>query len=80
MRYKKKPEIVDAMQFFSFNDVDCMYFCPLIEYNKNIKKYIASTEKRDIIIESGDWIVKDEDGNFSFFDNSSFQLNFEVDE
>lgn len=80
MKYRKKPEIVDAMQFTGNNDTDCMYFCPMIEYNKNIKKYIAVTEMYDIVVESGDWIVKDEDGNFSFFDNGSFRLNFEVDE
>lgn len=80
MKYKKKPEIVEAMQFTGDNDVDCMLFCPLIEYNKVTSSYVfyESIKNINIYLEKGDWIVKNENDDFLLYENNAFHFWYEV--
>ena len=82
MKYRKKPEIVDAVQWFKMGDheavqqsnlnSDMCFFCklPLKDhgYFLNGREYICP----------GDWVITDSHGDNSVSDNETFQENYEA--
>lgn len=68
MKYRKKPVVIEAIQFLGddVNVVDCMLFCPLLlkeTYRCNETLTIPTLEGK-MLCSKGDYIIKGINGEF----------------
>ena len=64
-KFRKKPIVIDAVQFTGSNDKECLLFCPIardIEDNK--PNLVIPTLEGDHLCSVGDWIIKGVNGEF----------------
>lgn len=65
MKYRKKPVVIDAIQFTGNNDHECLQFCPAARDPIDIKpNLIIKTLEGDMLCRIGDWIIKGVEGEF----------------
>lgn len=76
VKYRLRKTL-EAIQFLNDqNDLECMNFCPQMEYNSLCKSYIVITKKWDRAVREGDWIVKEEDGSFCVCSDDFFNKTY----
>lgn len=64
MRYRKKPNIVDAIQWLGNNHIEiCFKFPNELQTNNNLDEIIIKTLEGTMIVSIGDWIIRDTEGN-----------------
>ena len=71
MKFRKRPVVIEAVQFTGGNQGECSVFCPLITWppdqddpvniNENL---IIPTLEGNMICSVGDWIIKGVNGEF----------------
>jgi hypothetical protein len=62
MRYRKKPVVIEAVQFTGDNLKECTRFCHLLTlFNK---KYVIPTLEGNMEVSIGDYIIKGVQGEF----------------
>lgn len=65
MRFRKKPIVVEAIQFTGKNDAECIAFCPTaIDHPTPNPSLIIPTTEGDMLCSVGDWIIKGVAGEF----------------
>ena len=65
MKFRKKPVIIEAVQFTGKNDIECLSFCPTA-YDPPERKasLIIPTLEGNHRCDIGDWIIKGVKGEF----------------
>jgi hypothetical protein len=80
-RFRKKPEMVDAIQFNGENTNECIEFCPkIIEggiQTKVQKHLVFPTNNTFQICNVGDYLIKDADGYFTVCNYDVFHSIYE---
>jgi hypothetical protein len=65
MKYRKKPVVIEAIQFTGKNDAEIMEFCPVardpVDYKPNL---IILTLEGEMLVSVGDWVIKGVAGEF----------------
>ena len=65
MKFRKKPLVIEAVEFTGHNDAEVLAFCPIardpIDTKPNI---IIPTLEGEMLASVGDWIVKGAAGEF----------------
>lgn len=93
MLYRKKPVVVEAVQFTEQNLEELLQFCDKIDINYQETRYIANkgvtkfminatvnTLEGDMIASIGDYIIKGVDGEFYPCKPDIFEKTYEVAE
>jgi hypothetical protein len=64
-KFRKKPVVIDAVQFNGHNDAICLEFCPIardpIDKKPNL---IIPTLEGEMLVSVGDYIIKGVKGEF----------------
>lgn len=64
MKFRKKPIIIDAIQFRG-NDKECIEFCPTARDPDDRKaNLIIPTLEGEMLVSLGDWIIEGVNGEF----------------
>jgi hypothetical protein len=65
MKYRKKPVVIEAIQFTGHNDDECLWFCPVATdpAERGPSLEIATLEGV-MRVSVGDWIIKGVKGEF----------------
>jgi hypothetical protein len=64
MKFRKKPLVIEAVQFIG-NDAECLAFCPIArEPVDNKDNLIIPTLEGEMRVSFGDWIIKGVNGEF----------------
>lgn len=77
MRYRRLPEIVDAIQWNGKNFKDIVDFIGGTENRHFLAFHQNKLHLLDTKIEEGDYIIKNEEGEFSFCNSKSFKEDYE---
>lgn len=67
MKYRKKPIVIDAIQFTGLNPVDVAKFFGDYDYHDwepGIEGFTIKSLEGDMLASPGDWIIKDVAGEF----------------
>lgn len=65
MKYRKKPVVIEAMQFTGKNDKECLAFCTsAIDPDDNKPSLIIPTLEGVMTANVGDYIIKGVNGEF----------------
>jgi len=80
-RFRKKPVVVEAIQFMGENDKECIEFCPkAVEggiHTKVQKHLVVPTNGTFQICNVGDYLIKDAEGEFSVCNHDVFYCIYE---
>jgi hypothetical protein len=80
-RFRKKPVVVEAVQFMGENDKECIEFCPkAVEggiHTKVQKHLVVPTNGTFQICNVGDYLIKDAEGEFSICNHDVFYCIYE---
>ena len=77
MKFKKKPIVIEAVQFTG-NDDECLKFCPIaIDPEDNKPSLIIPTLEGDMLCGVGDWIIKGINGEFYPCKNDIFLKTYD---
>lgn len=77
--FRKKLEVIEAIQFTGHNDKDCLLFCPTARDPNDIKpNLIVVTMGGEVLLSVGDWIVKNYSGSFAVFGDEWFKATYEM--
>ncbi len=80
MKYRKKPVVIEAMQFTSetkdrcFNFINCNRH---VSFENNIPTLTIQTLEGEMIARYGDWIIKGVKGEFYPIKNEVFLSSYE---
>jgi len=65
LKFRKKPVVIEAVQFTGRNDVECLAFCPSARDPVDTKpNLIITTLEGDHLCSVGDWIIRGIKGEF----------------
>lgn len=65
MKFRKKPVVIEAIQFMGHNDKICLEFCPVAFDPEGDYAYlIIPTLEGEMKVSYGDWIIKGVNGEF----------------
>lgn len=65
MKFRKKPVVIEAVQFTGKNDTECMVFCPIARDPVDKKpNLVIETLEGDMICSVNDWIIRGVSGEF----------------
>lgn len=78
MRFRKKPIIVDAVEWIGINREEILEFCPLASWGSSGGVSIRRKEGGYTIVNEGDWIIRGIDGEFSVCPPDVFERNYEA--
>lgn len=79
-KYKKKPVIVEAVQYKKDNIGECLNFCgnENMIYNPEDNEYYISTLEGNMKISDGDYIIKGVNGEFYPCKEDIFEKSYEI--
>ncbi len=64
-QYRKKPVVIEAIQYTGFNPVDVdKFFGDFADWEPSIEGFTIKTLEGDHLAQPGDWIIKGEAGEF----------------
>ncbi len=64
-KFRKKPVVIEAIQFTGKNDKECLAFCPIAKDPDDTKpSLIIPTLEGNHLCSIGDWIIKGIAGEF----------------
>lgn len=64
-KFRKKPKVIEAVQFIGKNDAECLAFCPVAKYTVDTEALLViPTLEGEMIVSLGDWIIKGIMGEF----------------
>lgn len=75
VKYKKKPETYDCIQYDGSNTAEIIAFCPLCAVHTPTGTLMLN---RAIIIDPTSWVMQDLGGNFSVMINAQFIAFFQL--
>ena len=77
-RYRKKPVVIEAVQFKGWNDLECLAFCPTaIDPEERGPSLIIPTLEGDMRVSVGDYIIKGVQGEFYPCKPDIFEATYE---
>lgn len=77
MRYRKKPIIIEAIQYkYSVNETECEIFCSIIKYTETGGMIIPTLEG-DHLVNPDDFIIKGVAGEFYPCKPDIFETTYE---
>ena len=78
-KFRKKPVVIEAIQFIGKNDADCMKFCPTardpVDKRPNL---IIPTLEGDHLCSIGDWIIRGVNSEFYPCKPDIFEKTYEL--
>ena len=77
MKYRKKPVVIEAIQWSGTNSKDCKIFCDKLIYNDPAKFPIIQTLEGDMQVGVGDYIIKGVKGEFYPCKPDIFEMTYE---
>lgn len=86
MKFRKKPVVIEAMQFnggFSFDEMSVEWgteFTDVVRYNDLMNALIVCTLEGDMAANPGDWIIKGVAGEFYPCKPDIFHRTYELAE
>lgn len=84
-KFRKRQSIVDAVQWWPGREVDGVIERPARDVPSRAggiaftmpPRFVLETPDGDVYIESGDWVVTDEDGRRAVCPDARFQATYE---
>lgn len=65
MKYRKRPVVVEAVQFTGHNDAEVLDFCPIARDPVDTKaNLIIPTPEGEMLVSIGDWVIRGVKGEF----------------
>lgn len=65
MKFRKKPVVVEAVQFTGHNDAEIKVFCPIIKDPISLSpRLMIPTMEGDMLVSVGDWVIRGVKGEF----------------
>jgi len=65
MKFRKRPVVIEAMQWNGVNPLECEEFCPTVQrIPNNPTSLLIPTLEGDHTCSLGDWIIKGVNGEF----------------
>lgn len=81
MRYRKKPVVIEALQFTGSNAKECLEFCPIAWMPTDIQPNLAiPTLEGQMICSAGDYIIRGVKGEFYPCKPDIFKQTYEIEE
>lgn len=78
-KFRKKPVVIEAVQFNGHNDRECMTFCPIaVDPVERKASLIIPTLEGEMRCDIGDWIIKGVKGEFYPCKPDIFAATYEV--
>jgi hypothetical protein len=84
MKYRKKPIVIDAEQFFVESFTQARYLPEGVDYHHNIAQlqfpehcFSIKTLEGSLRVSDGDWIIKGVKGEFYSIKDDIFKLTYE---
>ncbi len=78
MKYRKKPVVIEAIQFTGRNDAECLAFCPIARDPVDRKaNLIIPTLEGEMLVSVGDWIIRGVKGEFYPCKPDIFEATYE---
>ncbi len=79
MKYRKKPVVIDAIQFTGLNPVDVAHFFgDFQDWEPSIEGFTIKTLEGDHLAQPGDWIIKGVAGEFYPCKPDIFEQTYEA--
>lgn len=75
-KYRKKPVVVEAIRYTG-NISSILEWCPTAKEDSEGSGFIFESKKKIEKCNLGDWIVKDEWGDFEVYSGGSFSRTFD---
>jgi hypothetical protein len=80
-KFRKKPVVIEAIQFTGKNDKECLSFCPIARDPEDDRpNLIIPTLEGDHLCSVGDWIIKGVKGEFYPCKPDIFDATYELAE
>ena len=77
-RYRKRPVVIEAVQFTGRNDAEVMAFCPTARDPADRKpNLIIPTLEGEMLVSVGDWVIKGVQGEFYPCKPDIFEATYE---
>ena len=65
MKYRKKPVVIEAVQFTGHNDAECIAFCPIaVDPDEKFPSLVIPTLEGEMVVSRYDYIIKGVKGEF----------------
>lgn len=79
MKYRNRPVVVDAVQWFKHGDHPAVTYAPSGWFSHRNARIIGWIKKEigGVLVYSGDWVVTDERGDMSTMNPGSFAATHE---
>jgi hypothetical protein len=70
-KFRRKVEVVDALQYTGTNGSEMMAFCPGVQYNGSVLEWMR------IPIPTNGWVYKFPTGGFGMLDDAQFNAMYD---
>ena len=78
-KYRKRLIEIEAIQFTGYNNEECLEFCPGVRDPECLRPNLAiPLISGESICMMGDYILKEEQGNFSVWMSDQFESMYEL--
>lgn len=78
MKFRKKPVVIEAIQFTGKNDAECLMFCPsAVDPPEHEANLIIPTLEGNMYCRIGDWIIQGVNGEFYPCKDEIFRKTYE---
>ncbi|WP_299032375.1 hypothetical protein [uncultured Anaerococcus sp.] len=80
MKYRKKPIVIEAIQYQKKHIFRALDFCNVMKYNPDDNEYYIQTLEGNMLLTEGDYIIKGVNGEFYPCKPDIFNKTYEVEE
>lgn len=78
MKYRKRPVVIEAVQFTGMNHVDVVSFLGEQPFEPSIEGITIKTLEGDMLAVAGDWIIRGVKGEFYPCKPDIFEATYEA--
>ena len=76
-RYRKKPVVIDAIQFTGANHAEVAKFMGIINYDRNSRGIPIATLEGELVAGPGDWLIRGIKGEYYPCRSDIFEATYE---
>jgi hypothetical protein len=83
VRYRKKPEIIEAIQYTGDNEQDVAHFIgqlTFLPHYRNGEQLMIPIGGGVMILHLGVWVIREPDGTFNLMNDTVFTDRYEEDQ
>ena len=78
VKFRKKPVVIEAVQWTGKNGSEVAAFCPGIQFDFAMDDAYIKTLEGEMIASAGDWIIRGIKGEFYPCKNDIFEATYEA--